>query len=40
MRQEWVPRTKFEQMLSDGTITDDSTLAAYALLLIRERADG
>jgi len=37
MRQEWVPRAKFEQMISDGTITDDSTLAAYALLLIKER---
>jgi len=37
MRQEWVPRGKFEQMISDGTITDDSTLAAYTLLLLKER---
>jgi 8-oxo-dGDP phosphatase len=40
MRQEWVPRTKFEQMIWDGAITDDSTLAAYALLLMRERSNG
>lgn len=37
MRQEWFPRTRFEQMITDGAITDDSTLAAYALLLIKER---
>jgi 8-oxo-dGDP phosphatase len=38
MRQAWVPRTKFEQMIAEGVITDDSTLAAYALLLIAERS--
>ena len=38
MRQAWVPRTRFEEMISDGVITDDSTLAAYALLLISERS--
>jgi 8-oxo-dGDP phosphatase len=37
MRQAWVPRTGFEEMISNGVITDDSTLAAYALLLISER---
>lgn len=37
MRTEWVPRTQFEKMVSAGSITDDSTLAAYALLLLRER---
>jgi 8-oxo-dGDP phosphatase len=37
MRQAWVPRTRFEEMISDGVITDDSTLAGYALLLLRER---
>jgi len=37
MRQAWVPRTRFEEMISGGVITDDSTLAAYALLLISER---
>jgi 8-oxo-dGTP pyrophosphatase MutT (NUDIX family) len=31
MRQAWVPRERFEQMIRDGLITDDSTLAAYAL---------
>jgi 8-oxo-dGDP phosphatase len=38
MRQEWVPRARFEAMIGEGIITDDSTLAAYALLLISERA--
>ena len=37
MRQEWVPRARFEEMIGEGVITDDSTLAGYALLLIRER---
>jgi 8-oxo-dGTP pyrophosphatase MutT (NUDIX family) len=37
MRQEWVPRTRFEEMITGGVITDDSTVAAYALLLLRER---
>lgn len=37
MRQAWVPRHEFEKMIADGAITDDSTLAAYALLLMAER---
>jgi 8-oxo-dGTP pyrophosphatase MutT (NUDIX family) len=37
MRQAWVPRARFEEMIAEGVITDDSTLAAYALLLIQER---
>jgi 8-oxo-dGTP pyrophosphatase MutT (NUDIX family) len=37
MRQAWFPRAHFEHMISTGLITDDSTLAAYALLLIKER---
>jgi 8-oxo-dGTP pyrophosphatase MutT (NUDIX family) len=38
MRQQWFTRTRFEEMITAGAITDDSTLAAYALLLIEERA--
>jgi 8-oxo-dGDP phosphatase len=38
MRQEWVPRARFEEMISQGLITDDSTVAAYGLLLLSERA--
>ena len=38
MRQKWVPRTRFEEMIAEGLITDDSTVAAYALFLLRERA--
>jgi 8-oxo-dGTP pyrophosphatase MutT (NUDIX family) len=37
MRQEWVTRARFEDMIRDGRITDDSTVAAYALLLMSER---
>jgi 8-oxo-dGTP pyrophosphatase MutT (NUDIX family) len=40
MRQEWVPRARFEEMIGDGLVTDDSTVAAYALLMMRERATG
>jgi len=36
MRQRFVPRAEFEAMVRDGRVTDDSTLAAYALLLMRE----
>jgi 8-oxo-dGTP pyrophosphatase MutT (NUDIX family) len=32
MRQEWVPRARFEEMIGEGLITDDSTVAAYSLL--------
>lgn len=37
MHQRWVPRTEFEQMIRDGLVTDDSTLAAYLLLLLQEK---
>ena len=37
MRQAWFPRARFEGMIGQGLITDDSTLAAYALLMIWER---
>ena len=38
MRQAWVARDAFEAMIRDGRIRDDSTLAAYALLLLHEQA--
>jgi hypothetical protein len=37
MRQQWVTRAQFEQMIGQGAITDDSTLAAYTLLLLHEK---
>ena len=40
MRQAWIPRARFEEMIGEGLITDASTLAAYALLLISERRGG
>jgi 8-oxo-dGTP pyrophosphatase MutT (NUDIX family) len=36
MRQRFVTRGEFEQMIRDGAITDDSSLAAYTLLLLHE----
>ena len=40
MRQAWVSRTRFEEMIGEGLITDDSTVAAYTLLLLAERTRG
>ena len=40
MRQEWVSRARFEEMIGEGLITDDSTVAAYTLLLLSERGRG
>lgn len=40
MRQQWVPRARFEEMAQDGSITDDSTLAAFALLVLHEKRYG
>jgi 8-oxo-dGTP pyrophosphatase MutT (NUDIX family) len=37
LKHEWVPRDQFEEMVRDGRIVDDSTLAAYAVLLLAER---
>jgi 8-oxo-dGTP pyrophosphatase MutT (NUDIX family) len=36
MRQRWVPRAEFEQMLLSGSITDSSSIAAYTLWLLHE----
>jgi len=38
--QAWVSRARFEEMIGEGLITDDSTVAAYALLLVSERSRG
>src|SRR6201981_2620982 len=40
MRQAWLPRARFQEMIAEGLITDDSTVAAYALLLLWERDSG
>jgi 8-oxo-dGDP phosphatase len=37
MRQQWFSRGQFEEMVRDGAVTDDSSLAAYALLLLHEK---
>jgi 8-oxo-dGTP pyrophosphatase MutT (NUDIX family) len=38
MRSAWFSRAKVESMMSNGEITDAQSLAAYALLLLHERA--
>lgn len=37
MRHRWVSRAEFEEMIREGAIRDDSTMAAYLLLLLHER---
>ncbi|EMD29638.1 NUDIX domain-containing protein [Amycolatopsis azurea] len=37
MRTAWIERGEFEKMIASGDITDAQTLAAYMLLLMRER---
>lgn len=37
LRHAWVSREEFEAMVRDGRIVDDTSLAAYALLLMAER---
>jgi 8-oxo-dGTP pyrophosphatase MutT (NUDIX family) len=37
MCEQWFPRDEVERMIREGVITDDSTLAAYLLLVMRER---
>lgn len=37
LRSAWFTRTDVERMISDGTITDGKTVAAYALLLVHGR---
>ncbi|TDD54623.1 NUDIX hydrolase [Nonomuraea terrae] len=38
LRHQWVSRTDFENMVTDGVVTDDSTLAAYTLFLLHQGA--
>ncbi len=40
MRHEWVSRAQFTGMIRNGAIRDDSTVAAYTLLLLHEQAGG
>ena len=37
MHQCWFTKASFEDMIRDGTITDDSTVAAYMLYLLSDR---
>jgi 8-oxo-dGDP phosphatase len=34
LQHRWFPRHEVEAMIKRGTITDDSTIAAYALYLL------
>ena len=37
MRSAWFARTRLEKMITSGEVTDAQSVAAYALLLLRER---
>jgi 8-oxo-dGTP pyrophosphatase MutT (NUDIX family) len=37
LRHAWVSRAEFEAMVRDGRLVDDTSVAAYALLLLAER---
>jgi 8-oxo-dGDP phosphatase len=37
MRQHWFSRCELEDMIRSGTVTDDSTIAAYTLYLLSDR---
>ncbi|WP_433217602.1 NUDIX domain-containing protein [Microtetraspora malaysiensis] len=37
MRQRWVHRTKFEQMILSGSVSDSCSIAAYTLWLLQHR---
>jgi 8-oxo-dGDP phosphatase len=39
MRSAWFTRTELDKMITNGDITDAQSIAAYALLLLHERAD-
>ena len=38
MRSAWFSRADVERRIHDGTITDSKSIAAYALLLLRDAA--
>jgi 8-oxo-dGTP pyrophosphatase MutT (NUDIX family) len=38
MRSAWFSRGEVERMITDGEITDAQTIAAYGLMLLRERS--
>lgn len=40
MRSAWFTRDEFERMVADGEITDAQSIAAYGMLLLRERLLG
>ena len=40
MRQTWVSRDVFEDMVRAGAVRDSHSIAAYALFTLRERGSG
>jgi 8-oxo-dGDP phosphatase len=40
MQHRWIPRRDFKTMVLNGTITDDSSVAAYSLLVLHEENGG
>jgi 8-oxo-dGTP pyrophosphatase MutT (NUDIX family) len=40
MRHHWVTRQRFKNMIRSGAVTDDASVAAYALLVLHEELGG
>jgi 8-oxo-dGDP phosphatase len=40
MLHYWVTRARFKDMILDGSVTDDASVAAYTLLALREEGGG
>jgi hypothetical protein len=40
MLHYWVTRARFTDMILDGSVTDDASVAAYTLLALREKGGG
>ena len=38
MRHYWVTRARFKNMIMDGSVTDDTSIAAYTLLVLHEES--
>ena len=40
MLHYWVTRARFTDMILDGSVTDDASVAAYTLLALHEQGGG
>ena len=40
MLHYWVTRARFKEMILDGSVSDDASVAAYTLLALHEQGGG